>query len=372
MAYYAAGTLIPSKLHLIQTASKQSDCFRFLQLPGEIRNKIYDLVFESCLVEVRMKQGQQFCQETIDQPFMRFQCHSDKQYDKKLHLEGRKPAEKLAHHRTDKGHPKADLEPAKQAPVLLQEHSGTIPQKCTKPQQRGRRNCKKSPSRMHHRVLTSVCSEKGRPPAQYRVPFSFLFSCPQIYDEAVCVMYAQTAFRFTSTAAIRKFLSVTSLRALQAIQKLEIFHATHGEPALTANRKFKVNADRKWSETCKQIRERMTGVRELRLSLHLNEWPSQLSLREEWAQPILSLRGHGLDRVDATLFHSAFSQDRLKEAACDLETAMMSEEGRLAKLAESKKLNGAKKTTTTTELKARKVLVIKMDNIPAISGARKA
>lgn len=215
---------------------------------------------------------------------------------------------------------------------------------------------------MHHKILTLRPSKNGRP-AQYRVPFSFLFSCRKVYDEAICLMYKKTVFRFTSTEVITRFLSATPPKALKAIQGLELSHVTYGEPELTADRRYKLSDDRKWLKTCKQIRQ-MTDLKRLRLTLQLNDWPSELGLAEEWARPILCLRGNGLDRVDATIFHSAFSEERLNEAARNLERAIMSDEGRIAKIAESRKLQEVKKKKAA-EAKKWKVLVIKMDKTPA-------
>lgn len=114
----------------------------------------------------------------------------------------------------------------------------------------------------------------------------------------------------------------------------------------------------------------MTGLKNLRLHLTLHDWPSQLGLREGWAQPILTLRGNGLDRVDATLFHSAFSEERLNEAARMLEIAMMSKEGQIAKSEQEKRMMEVKKKKS--ESRAPRVLVIKMDNIPAAREPQKA
>ena len=68
MAYYAPGTIIPSKLHLYQTSLSTCDAFPFLDLPGEIRNKIYDLVFDECWVEVRLGSQHEDDHETFDKP----------------------------------------------------------------------------------------------------------------------------------------------------------------------------------------------------------------------------------------------------------------------------------------------------------------
>lgn len=368
MAYYAPGTIIPSKLYLIQKESKQHDYFRFLDLPGEIRNKIYDFVFEDCLINVRIGDERQFRRKIISRPLVEFQKTPPERDAKKLQLENRKALNKQSIQNDLRNRSQVDAKLIKQTPMV--QDPSPVQQKFSKPQQRGRRSVKQGSPRIYHEVLTALDGIEARHLAGYHVPFNFLFSCRQIYQEALCVMYAKTVFRFTSPKAINRFLLVTPLKALQAIQGLEIFHATHGEPEFTENRKWKILADKKWFTTCKQIRDKMRDLKKLRLDLQLYDWPTQLRLREEWAEPILLLRRNGLHRVDATLSHTAFSEERLKEAAEHLEIAMMSVEGRIAKSAQEQKLLEAKKKKP--ESKARKVLVIKMDNIPTAQKVQKA
>ncbi len=365
MAYYAPGTIIPSKLHLFQTQSTPREAFQFLDLPGEIRNKIYDLAFDACLTDIRMGNHRHFRGEIISRPRTELPIQPRKQNDSKPQPETRNPIDQQPGRKIPPSHSITDLKPVKQAPVLLQEQPRTARKKCCK-----QRWGKRGPGRMYHTVLPSSATTQDGNSADCHAPFRFLFSCRQIYHEALCLMYAKTVFRFSSTKTINRFLSVTPLRALQAIQGLEIFHATQAEPELTEHRKFKISADKKWFETCQQIRQKMTNLKKLCIELQLFDWPSQLLLREEWARPILLLRRNGLDRVDATLLHSAFSAERLNEAARNLEMAMMSNEGRIAKSAREKKLLDAKKKKP--ESKVRKVLVIKMDNIPKSKKVQKA
>lgn len=366
MAYYAPGTMIPSKLHLIQGKFEPSGNFRFLDLPGEIRNKIYDLAFQECVVDVRMSNQPQFHDEIIDRPFVDYQRQPYHKHSMKFRSGARKPMEKQLGIKDLQSRSNSDTKLLQQAPVLLQEQSRAVSHKYSKPQQRRRRRVKEGPSRMYHDVL-SLVHAKGGNPGGYHVPFNFLLSGRQIYNEALCVMYAKTAFRIT--LALDRFLTVTPLRALQAVQGLDISHATYGEPELTENRKFKLSSDKKWLTTCKQIRDKMTNLKTLRLRLLLNDWPIQLGIRDEWAQAILCLRRDGLDRVDATLIHAAFSDEKLNEAARNLEMTMMNKQGRMAKFAEEKKLLEAKKKNA--EPKARKVLVIKMDNVPKAQKVQK-
>jgi hypothetical protein len=367
MVYYAAGTLIPSKLHLIQGKFQRPGVFRFLDLPGEIRNKVYDIVFEECVVDVRMGSQPQFYDENIDRPFIDYQRQPYQKRNKKRQPGNRKPMEKQPDIKNFQSWSNLNTESPKQSPVLLQNQSSVIPYKYPKPQHwRGGRGGR---SRMCHSVLSLVHAADGNP-ADYIVPFNLALSNRMIYNETLCLMYARTAFSIITTPALDRFLLVTPPKALQAIRGLEIFHETYGEPELTENRKYKLASDKRWSTTCKKIRDKLTDLKTLRLKLVLNDWPIQLEMHDDWARTILYLRRNGLDRVDAVLVHSAFSDEKLWEAGRNLEIAMMNKEGRMAKFAEEKRIQEAKKKSLAT--KARKVLIIRMGNVPKPQNVQKA
>jgi len=367
MAYYPAGTLVPSKLHLIQGTFQRTGVFRFLDLPGEIRNKVYDIVFEDCVVDVRMGSQPQFRDENIDRPFVDYQRQPYQKHNKKRQPRNRKPMENQPDMKNFQPQTNANTKSLKQAPVLFQNQPCVAPYKYSKPQQY--RRGKERRLRMSHSVLSLGPTGDGNP-ADYVVPFNFMLSNRIIYKETLCFLYAKTVFCFTTSPVLDKFLRVTPPKALQAIQGLEIVHETYGEPELTANRRFKLAADNRWFGTCKNVRDKMTDLKALRLKLILNDWPIQLEMHDEWAQPILCLRRNGLDRVDAVLIHSAFSDEKLWEAARNLEIAMMNKEGRLAKFAEEKRIQDAKKKRAAS--KAVKVLIIRMNDVPKLPTALKA
>lgn len=374
MAYYAPGTIIPSKLHLYQTSLRTCDVFPFLKLPGEIRNKIYDLVFDGCWVEVRLGSQQQDDNETFEQPLQVVHIQPQKQNERETPAEVQKRGNMLPEHKIRQIQSSPGLKQQKHTSQLLQNQVRTEPQKRFKTRHRGRACFREAAPRMSHTIVDAYGRAQSGTSPDHRVQFNFLLSSRKIYNEALCVLYAKTSFRFLTTNAINAFLSKTPWKALRAIQEIDISHATAPEPELTKHRHMKVSIDRSWARTCRQIRGRITDLKKLRLHLELNDWPSQLGLHEEWAQSILFLRGKGLDRVEVVLLHYAFSGERLYEAARNLEVAMMSREGRLAKFAQEKKMMEAKKEAKKkkTETKARKVLVIKMDNIPAVKQAPKA
>jgi hypothetical protein len=336
MAYYAPGILIPSKLHLYQAETNKRNVLPFLSLPAEIRNRVYDWLFQPCLVEVTSGRLPKLPDEMPDLPLAELQ--------KNWHRAGVS---------TSLG--KQPLRSVQRDEDLKREPSDP-----TRPSFPKRRKPKKgNPARLQMRsqaVFFVGATRLGRSVHHY-ICFNFLFSNRRIYDEALGVMYNKITFRFAEDRVMDRFLSQTPARALRAIHALDVTHETFEEPELTADRNVKSLADRRWLRTCKLIRAKMASLRVLRLQLQLNDWPSQLTLEEEWARAILQLRGtKGLDRVDAKIAHFAFGEERLCEAALALEEAMMTSEGRIAKI-EQARVNPKKqkKPALTT-----RVLVMKM------------
>lgn len=335
MAYYPPGTLIPSKHHLCTARSR---VFPFLALPAEIRNRTYDLLFENCLVEVTSGGNSSIDNDTPNQ------ITTNKP-------EVRKPLEKKSRRDICRKSSKKDS-----------KQLGRDPQKVFKRHKKGTQASLQMESRVMMPVGPARPAQSPRSVHGYQIPFKFLFSSRQIYKEALGVMYSKTAFRFLEDEIIDRFLFLTPVGALQAIQALDISHVISEEPELTVDRKFKLMADRRWLRTCKEIRDKLSGLKTLRLHLQLNDWPSQLGLQEGWARAVLQLRGNGLFRVDAELHHFAFGEERLREVGRKLEIAMMSKEGQLAKAEHDRAVVEAEQRRKNMQARAPRVLVIKMGN----------
>jgi hypothetical protein len=157
---------------------------------------------------------------------------------------------------------------------------------------------------------------------------SLLRVCRQVREEAVTFLYANTTFRLDSIVTVHKFLNVVP--AAGAIKKLELRHATYGEPRLTEDRKWKYRHDKAWMKTCRRIAGEMTALEHLKLELRICDWPTQLNLAAAWAKPLLELKGSkGIEYVEVTLMHDAFSEQRLQATSRVVARAMMSREGRV-------------------------------------------
>ena len=294
---------------------QQRKHFHFLGLPGEIRNRIYDLVFIECWVQV--------------------------------HLNRRK---KRVDH--DVGE-------------VPQAHGAQV---SPKPRSRLCCRCLAPEAYPRHDRGHDFDGVKGA---------SFLRLCRQVHDEALTFLYAKTTFRFASITTIQRFLNAARLEGVREIKKVELVHGTYGEPELTEFRRWKICHDRKWMKTCQRMAEMMTGIEELKVHLHIRDWPTQLNLAAAWAKPLLVLSGGGcLGRVEVTLQHNAFSEQRLRATARVMAEAMTSEEGRqrrrliddLEKI--QRQEEGKRDSPEAAPLKATKVLSIIMNSNPGTKPSR--
>lgn len=160
-------------------------------------------------------------------------------------------------------------------------------------------------------------------------PAHVLQTCRQVRAEAITYLYANTAFSFSSPKVLEKFLNIVPEVGKQAVLQLQLTHATYAEPRLTEMRPWKIRSDKNWTRLCKRMAEEMKSVRCLRLELTICDWPTQLNHAAKWAKPILMLKGEeGLDQVDIVLEHRSFTRQRLHAAARALENEMLTKEAR--------------------------------------------
>ena len=351
---YGIGVPLPNKLNQYLDERNRGHIFHFLMLPGEIRNKIYDLVFEDCIVEISVRGQIEGSDESLAKPTALSNENNVKQ-------QGVGSQQQKAKYQT-----------------ISENHVSEQDKSETHNQRRGPRKCRR---RRRQRYASkepelSLCHKIFPPPrrlewtysAKYKFPAQLFFICRDIYSEAITVAYSKTTFRFASPEVINSFISTTSHSALGAIRSLEITYTTPAEPELTVDEKFKIQADFKWHKTCERIREQMPAMKQLKLDLTIQDWPIQLQWTDTWARAIFCLRGKGLDRCDATLSHESFDKKVLVSAQKTLEVAMMSREGGRNKIEQDKKFREDRiKATPVRALKS-----LRITNIPMKKQAPKA
>ncbi|KAL9109270.1 MAG: hypothetical protein Q9227_006025 [Pyrenula ochraceoflavens] len=147
-------------------------------------------------------------------------------------------------------------------------------------------------------------------------PFALVRICKQVYNEALPYMYANTRFWLGSQKPIHRFLETVPLKALGYIKHLELYHSGYGEPSLTEHCKFKDRGDKSWTNLCLELSNKLLGLKTLRLDYCIRDWPTQITLDSDWAQPILEFGAGRFDEVEMRLFHNRFDDEDLQLKLC--------------------------------------------------------
>ncbi|KAL9619802.1 MAG: hypothetical protein Q9160_005638 [Pyrenula sp. 1 TL-2023] len=272
-----AATTSTQKLMVTSSGARSSvkaQKYSFFDFPGEIRNKIYDHVFDERRVVVHKAHGPK---------------------SKKARVDDNKP-----------------VGGGRKSPESQGDSHGAIVTKPSKPYT----GLYLEKSINGGKVFRSGNKEK-------HVNVDILFTCRKAYEEGICYLYANTTFWFGSFKPIRRLLRHCRPEALASIRHLQLYHVIYGEPALTVDREWKMRDDDRWMDVCIDMSKQLTGLQTLRLDLRICDWPTQLNLEASWALPILELGKRKFFDVKVKLIHPCFSDRRLKNAANVLEEAIM-------------------------------------------------
>ena len=213
------------------------------------------------------------------------------------------------------------LFPARRVEVLR-----LIPQKPANPKRKG--------YRLYHRQLqprdpvtqsTPRCAAAG--PAGFGCltpfPLALVFSCKDIYHDALCSLYSHTQFVFNSAKSVARFLKLTPPAAQAAVRHVELNYQMYNEPRLVAFRVFKHRCDLAWYSVCKAVADSFTSLHTLHVRMNVRDWPIRLALDERWALPLMAFARKNLLYADVNLAMVMFSQERLHDTARRIEQAIM-------------------------------------------------
>lgn len=197
--------------------------FLFMELPGEIRNKIYDL----CIPK---------------RPFSITWLKRSKGQPRGLGLCYRLPTD-----------PRRIGEAPKTRPDIQEWRLATRNPK--RPNYAQRRRC----------VMEAIYSQK--------TPVAMLWVCRAMYPEASSAFYHQCSFSFDQVSSLRFFINNLSAANTRSITSLFIKHQAYGHPCLLANEGWKKKADVAFEDVCKLVAKRCTSLVHLRLDLNYHACP---------------------------------------------------------------------------------------------------
>ncbi len=225
--------IIPSsKSHLLEPFHRHTKRCRLLQLPGEVRNLIYDYVFEDPVVV-------QFVPSANDDGFA---------LGKKLGL-----SREAYYHQTL----------CKEAA----QTSSTMPRIF---------RFRMSHSRVNHQVKWATSLH------------ALILTCRQIYAEAAPLLYARMTFFFQSARAIVRYLAQLRTPQLAALQKIHIDYRTYGNPQSPGTHECWMRKyEALWRKACELLATKPSGLRQLWITVEVHQFPLRFRLAETWVAPLL-------------------------------------------------------------------------------------
>ena len=136
-------------------------------------------------------------------------------------------------------------------------------------------------------------------------PASILAVCKKMHEEACSVFYSRSTFAFHGLGALRHFLKNLSPTSTKALTRLAITYRAYGEPNRTEDQKWKTVHDRLWEDLCWRITDQCTSLTRLSLDLTLNKSPlwfapfdlaGEAGIGAQWIKPLWAFQDVGIQR----------------------------------------------------------------------------
>ena len=147
---------------------------------------------------------------------------------------------------------------------------------------------------------------RERLPSDYYgpVPTTLLLVNKKMHDEAASVFYAKSTFHFHALGTLRHFLDQLTPVATRSITSLAIKYQAYGHPQFRDNRLWKAKHDRLWAKLCWRVADECS-LKNLLLDLKLNVAPTTFCSLDEaefegiaaaWIRPLWAFQDIDLQR----------------------------------------------------------------------------
>ncbi|KAL9126064.1 MAG: hypothetical protein Q9217_004822 [Psora testacea] len=136
-------------------------------------------------------------------------------------------------------------------------------------------------------------------------PVSLLWVCRKMYPEAATIFYGKSTFSFTFLSTLRHFLNNLTVADKAAITRLTVKYQAYGHPAKTENAIYKHKHDKAWEDLCWRIADECPSLTSLALDLNLRRCPISFGPLEiahiggfstKWMQPLWAFEDRNLKR----------------------------------------------------------------------------
>lgn len=156
-------------------------------------------------------------------------------------------------------------------------------------------------------------------------PAALLLTAKQINEEATPLFYRSSTFTFQNLRAFDRFLTTLSVRAKSSIRSLHLSHHTAGNAFHTPFQPWTRLFDRKWDDLCWKASEELTALEELSVDLMINEVPISFDPSDTWMMALLSFEAIELKRCSIILRNHATPRAVLEVEAYKLRRMLLAE-----------------------------------------------
>ena len=163
---------------------------------------------------------------------------------------------------------------------------------------------------------------------------SLLWVCRKMYPEAASMFYSKSTFIFTHLGTLRHFLNNLTATDKAAITRLTLKYQTYGHPAKTENAVFKQKHDKSWEDLCWRVADECPSLTNLVLDLNLKRCPITFGPLEaahlggfttKWMQALWAFEDRNLKRLGLRLRSGITSSAVLEVESQNLRKSLLGE-----------------------------------------------
>lgn len=114
--------------------------------------------------------------------------------------------------------------------------------------------------------------------------------CKQVHKEALPLLYQQIVFVFNTPRRITGFLRTVPKQNHHHVTKLHLYYTTYGHPYAASDVVWQDKHIESWVRACKSTSKSFKCLRELEIEICVNEDAPKFNLRQKWLQPLLQFR----------------------------------------------------------------------------------
>ncbi|KAK7184126.1 hypothetical protein DPSP01_001236 [Paraphaeosphaeria sporulosa] len=112
-----------------------------------------------------------------------------------------------------------------------------------------------------------------------------IFICKQVYTECIGFFYLNTTFVFDSPSRIANFLKVPSATNLANVAKIQLHYRVYGEPWETKDVRWKEKHLHSWNRTCKTVAKKLTNLQHIDIWIYTRERSLRFGMDEPYLKP---------------------------------------------------------------------------------------